>query len=299
MKLTNKVSFLINIVFFLLLLSLNVNGQYSDFSFIVISDVHISNDELRDEKLKQFVDEVNSKTFGDVDLIIITGDNVSSYFSDRNKPNDVDNNRSLKFISIINKLNIPYYIVLGNHDYKIDREKDSEAPFTFSEIDTMEILWKNSAGLEPFYSFDHQGWKFIILNSMRGRYMNRFFDNEQIKMLKEKLSEYKPTFLFFHHPLETDHFRIWCKPKDLITKEKEPEFFSVLQKYKNQVKGIFVGHGHMWNDDILFNTIKVYETTTFGENKPIAGYLIQVQQSGNYLIKSFEKYKEQFNWESK
>ncbi|MFA3782228.1 metallophosphoesterase [Melioribacteraceae bacterium 4301-Me] len=299
MKSINKISFIVSILFFSFLFSIKVYAQQDKFSFIVISDVHISSDTIRDAKLKQFIGEVNNKIYGNACFIVFTGDNVSSYFADRNKPNDVSNNRSLKFISIVSKLNIPYYIALGNHDYKIDRDKDSDAPFSQHEIDTMEILWENSASLKPFYSFVYDGWKFIILNSMRGRYLNRFFDDVQMKMLKKELSDGKPAFLFFHHPIKTDHFRIWCKPKDLITEEKEPEFFSILREYKNQVKGIFVGHGHMWNDDILFNKVKVYETTTFGEKKPIAGYLIEANQNGEFFIKSFEKEDKQIHWESK
>jgi hypothetical protein len=31
------------------------------------------------------------------------------------------------------------------------------------------------------------------------------------------------------------------------------------------IKGIFVGHGHMWVSDVLFDTIKVFETDSFGD----------------------------------
>jgi len=268
----------------------NIYGQIDSFKFLIISDVHISNDTSRDNKLKMFVEEVNDKDFGNVDFLVLTGDIVSSYFSDRNKPNDIHNNRSLKAVSILSKLNIPYYIGLGNHDYKIDNKKDSDEPFSFHEIDTMEVLWKMSANIKPYYAFEHKGWKFILLNSMRGKYLDRSFDDDQMKMLKDELSDGEPAFLFFHHPIKTDHFRIWCKPKDLITEEKEPEFFSILQKYKNQIKGIFVGHGHMWNDDVLYDSIKEYETTTFGEKKGQSGYIIEPEiGSDNFKIIKIER----------
>jgi hypothetical protein len=108
--------------------------------------------------------------------------------------------------------------------------------------------------------------------------------------LKDELSGGGPAFLFFHHPIKTDHFRIWCKPGDLITEKREPEFFSILRKYRNQIKGIFVGHGHMWNHDVLYDSIKVYETNTFGERKGQSFYNVEPKIGGNnFKIKKFEK----------
>lgn len=250
-------------------------AQSNPFKFIVISDIHISNDESKDQKLVGFIDEINKGKLSDAEFLVITGDNVSSYYASRNNGDGLENNRALKLIGILKNLEKPYLIALGNHDYKIDREKDSDAPFTFDEINNIEILWKEHGGVEPYYSIDHGNIRFVILNSMRGRYLNRSFDNEQINWLAEQMKEKKPTFLFFHHPIRTDNFRIWGKPKDLITPENEEKFFSILSKYKDQVKGIFVGHGHMWISDKLFNTIPVYETASFGEGKGLNYYSIE------------------------
>jgi metallophosphoesterase superfamily enzyme len=250
-------------------------AQGNQFNFIVISDIHISNDESKDQKLVGFIDEINNGKLSNTELLVITGDNVSSYYASRNNGDGLENNRALKLIAILKNLKKPYLIALGNHDYKIDREKDSDAPFTFDEINSIEILWNEHGGVEPYYSIDHRDIRFIILNSMRGRYLNRSFDNEQINWLAEQMKEKKPVFLFFHHPIRTDNFRIWGKPKDLITPENEEKFFSILSKYKDQVKGIFVGHGHMWISDKLFNTIPVYETASFGEGKGLNYYSIE------------------------
>lgn len=259
-------------------------AQGNQFKFIVISDIHISNDESKDQKLAGFIDEINNGKLSDAELLVITGDNVSSYYANRNNGDGFENNRALKLMAILKNLEKPYLIALGNHDYKIDRDKDSDAPFTFDEINNIEILWKEHAEVEPFYSFDHKDVRFIILNSMRGRYLNRSFDNEQINWLVGQMKEKKPTFLFFHHPIRTDNFRIWGKPKDLITPENEEKFFSILSKYKDQVKGIFVGHGHMWIDDKLFNTIPVYETASFGEGNGLNFYLIEYDPVGGKSI---------------
>jgi 3',5'-cyclic AMP phosphodiesterase CpdA len=257
----------------------------NDFSILVLSDIHISNDETKDIRLRNLIDSINAGYFKNLDLVVTTGDNVSSFYKDRNKVDGFDNNRAAKFINIIQEVEIPYYIALGNHDYKIDGDKDSDAPFSFKEIDTMEVLWNKFAGLkEPYYSVNHKGWKLILLNSMRGRYLNRSFDDEQMNWIEEELGKNKPTLIFFHHPIKTDNIIIWCKPKDLITETKEPVLFSVLKKYKKQIKGIFVGHGHRFMEDILFGTIPIYETDSFGENKNSPYQLIEIDTT-EILIK--------------
>lgn len=256
----------------------------NSFSILVLSDIHISNDESKDIRLRNLIDSINAGNFENLDLLIATGDLVSSFYKDRNNGDGFDNNRAAKFSSIIKEVEIPYYLALGNHDYKIDGDKDSDAPFSFEEIDTMEKLWKKFAGLEePFYSVNHKGWKLILLNSMRGRYLERAFDDDQMEFLKNELEEGKPTLLFFHHPIETDNFTIWAKPKDLITPGKEEQFFELVKEHKTQVKGIFVGHGHRWIEDILFGTIPVYETDSFADNEKSPYQLIRIDTLANII----------------
>lgn len=256
----------------------------NDFSILVLSDIHISNDESKDVRLRNLVDSINAGHFENLDLLVATGDLVSSFYKNRNNGDDFDNNRAAKLKSIIQEVKIPYYLVLGNHDYKIDGDKDSDAPFTFEEIDTMEKLWKKFAGLEePFYSVNHKGWKLILLNSMRGRYLERFFDDDQINFLKDELAEGKPTLIFFHHPIKSDNVPDIKKPKDLITAQSEPELFKILEENKTLIKGIFEGHVHQWLKDKLFGTIPVYMTDSFADNEKSPYQLIQIDTTSKSI----------------
>lgn len=249
----------------------------NDFSILVLSDIHISNDESKDMRLRNLVDSINAGHFENLDLLVATGDLVSSFYNKRNNGDDFDNNRAAKLNSIIKEIKIPYYLALGNHDYKIDGDKDSDAPFSFEEIDTMETLWKKFAGLEePFYSVNHKGWKLIFLNSMRGRYLERFFDDDQINFLENQLLEGKPSLIFFHHPIKSDNIPDLKKPKDLITAKSEPELFKILDENKTIVKGIFEGHVHRWLEDKLFGAIPVYMTDSFADNEKSPYRIIQV-----------------------
>ncbi len=277
MKSTIKFIVLLALIF----LSPNCGGLKSqnlsaDFQAIIISDTHISNDESKDQRLAQLIDRINGDRFPAVELLFVTGDLVACVYGNK-EPGipDESNNRIKKLQMILGELKIPHYLVLGNHDYRFNRSGDSDRSFSLEEIEQMEGIWKRDSGIEPYYSFEHKGWKFICLNSMRGRSINRHFDDQQLDWLEGQLNDDKPTILLFHHPLKTDHRRIWCKVKDLITPANEPRFFSLLENHKLQIKAIFVGHGHRWVNDTLFGSIKVFETDSFGESKGLPFYLVE------------------------
>jgi hypothetical protein len=109
---------------------------------------------------------------------------------------------------------------------------------------------------------------------MRGRYLHRKFDDLQLDWFESELADDVPTIICSHFPIKTDHFKIWCKEKDLITPKVEARFFSIIQKHKNQVKGIFVGHGHRWIDDELYEQIPVYEAKSFGDFSKFMYYIV-------------------------
>lgn len=247
---------------------------FGDFCAIIISDTHISNDAAKDARLRKLISKINNDDFPGVDFLVDTGDVVSSVY-DKYDSLQVNqgNNRLAKAVDIFKLLNVPYYLVMGNHDYKIDSDRDSDAPFAFDEISRMEKLWKGATGFSPWYSFTHKGWKFIVLDSMHGRYQGKHFDKKELDWLASQLEDKMPTVLFFHHPLKTDHLRIWCGFRTKITDKKEPRFYSMLRAHRKTIKGVFVGHGHRWVHDVLFGSVPVYETDSFGE-EPGLNFLI-------------------------
>jgi len=297
-----KINKAINAIVFVLLLfvtagcsHINTGVPEGDFRFIVVSDIHIKKNKVeRDKRLAAFVDAINKNKYPKVEFVVATGDNVSSMY-DKYYPDDPQKgtNNLKRFVDIMDNLNVPKYIVLGNHEYKIENDRDSDAPYRTSEIDSLTNMMEGITGTESYYTFIHDGWKFIILNSMTGRGNDRFFDDKQLKWLENELKDKLPSILFFHHPVETDGFRIWCKPSGLITEKKEPEFFNILNQHKDMIKGIFVGHGHMWVHDKLFDSIDVYETDSFGDNEDSPFYLIGIDKTNNKMnVSSFSNSKE-------
>ncbi len=282
-KILNKILFLV--LLFSFITPHQIFAQDADkqdyFSVLVLSDIHISGDTTKDERLNDLIEAINQNKFPNLDLLITTGDNVSSFQNDRNGDKSLKNQRGKKFVSIISKVKIPFYITLGNHDYKIDSDRDSDAPFSFNDIDTMEVLWKRISDVKPYYSFQHKGWNFIILNSMRGRYLNRFFDDEQMAWFEKELQKDMPALVFFHHPIKSDHAPDIGKPYTLITKDIEPEFFRILSENENKIKGMFAGHVHMWFKDVFDGEIPVYVTDSYADNESSPYRIIEINTESN------------------
>ena len=246
-----------------------------DFYAVIVSDTHVSRDESKIERLDKLSKMINTGVLPKVEFVVNTGDVVSRVYGDyRPDTPDSSDNRLRRAVEAFNKLQVPWYFVMGNHDYKIGPDRDSDTYFPKEEIEMMEKIWKKETGFNPYYSFDHGNWRFITLNSMRGRYLHRQFDDHQIEWLVNQLQDEKPAILFFHHPMETDNFTLWAHPKDVITEESEPQFYQILKEHKDQIKGIFVGHGHRWVEDNLFDKIKVYETNSFADEDELMYYVV-------------------------
>jgi hypothetical protein len=215
--------------------------------------------------------------------LIATGDNVSSFQKDRNGDKTLQNQRGKKFVKLIKQVEIPYLIVLGNHDYKIDSDRDSDDPFSKAEIDTMEFLWQEIANLKPYYSLEHKDWNIIVLNSMRGRYLDRFFDDEQMDWFSKELKKDKPALVFFHHPVETDNFKNINRPTDVASPEIEPQFYEIIKENKEKIKGIFAGHIHRWFEDVIFDSIPLFTTDSFADNELSPYRLININNTSNKI----------------
>jgi hypothetical protein len=62
----------------------------------------------------------------------------------------------------------------------------------------------------------------------------------------------------------------------MVREESEPGFMELVKAHRADIRGIFVGHGHFWVKDKLYREIPVYETSSFGDNPEVIGYLVGV-----------------------
>ncbi len=270
------------ILLLLVLTSCSISAPYRAFSFLIISDTHVRlpdypddanyNNQLNIDNLESAVTRINLQ-YPHAAFVLVTGDLVGCLFSDNADDYLVgQENPAEEFKSIMDGLNIPYYVALGNHDYQKGYNQVDREGIMTDNILNIEAVWKKVLGIDPYYSFVHEGVRFIVLNSNRGTVRSELcpfctgsFDDLQIEWLEEEMEKTEPCLLFFHHPLFTDNKTyLWAGFSSFLVEEGDA-FYLSAQTYKDKIKAIFVGHGHSWVSDTLYQTIPVYETGPIGD----------------------------------
>ncbi len=250
---------------------------------IVISDLHISNDERKTDRLAQLVNGINEGKDGKVSFVVATGDLVSSVYNEDDGPNA--KNRLVTVSKIMSGLtNSQFFPLPGNHDYKFDGNVDSSwatAEFTNDQLAATERLWEESTGFSPYYSAELQGlngWKILALSSMHGFVNKEHFGSKQLDWLETQLSSNNKFIMALHHPVEIDSGDFWLEGplstvagqslslwgKGPVTRNQEVRFFEILHKYRNKIKLILVGHGHFFKQGVV-EGIPIHATAAFGE----------------------------------
>ncbi len=259
------------------------------FSLLVMSDVHVripgevdnrTYDNQRNlDNLAQAISGINAR-HGDALLVAVTGDLVGALFSDRLE--DYGGGRDTpadRFAGMMAGLAMPYYAALGNHDYLIDYDPVLQEGLPTADPAEVEAIWKRVLGIPPYYRLDVGPFQLLFLDSNRGgrrvevcqgeereAFCTGSFDDAQLDWLDAELSRGRPSLLFFHHPVFTDNPRtFWAYPGDSFLVARGDRFYEIASKHRDRIEAIFVGHGHVWAEDTLFETIRVFETAAIGD----------------------------------
>ncbi len=174
--------------------------------FAWLSDIHIGYP-TAEEDLRISVNDINN--FDDIDFTLISGDITA-----------IGSLKELTIAkSILDELNMPYYIIPGNHDTK------------WSESGSTDFLklWGNDR-----FIFEYGKYLFIGLHQgPRMRMADGFWAPEDIRWLDSILSSLndsnQPLFFITHYPLD----------------EGIANWYEVLDRLKNlNTQAVLVGHGH-------------------------------------------------------
>lgn len=188
---------------FLLLVSFTLHAQ--DYSFAWLTDIHIGAPNA-EQDLMNCVQDINKRST--ISFVIATGD-----IAEKGKDAELT-----KAKEILDKLNVPYYIIPGNHDTKW-----SESGNTI-----FKQLWKD----DKFY-FRKGNTALIGMNSgVYWRGGGGHFTAEDLVWLDSVVSkESKGYELYFysHHPMDGDVHN-WFKAINILR--------------KGNIKALFWGHGH-------------------------------------------------------
>jgi len=192
-----------------------------NFSFIHLTDPHITFDEICKEIMKEAVSEINTLQ---PDFVIVTGDMI--FEGDKTS---IEQARGWfdRYLSLINGLNMPVYHTVGNHDVAgIHYKKE------YSE-ENGYYKWLYYSYFGPsYYSFNWDNFHCIVLDPIQFENDKQYFEipQEQALWLKHDLSFYSediPLLIFSHIPLNS-----WANKEE------------ILHLFGNRKVRLFAGHWH-------------------------------------------------------
>jgi len=199
-----------------------------DYSFVVMSDVHIGDNNTNGlERLPQLIE-----TNPEIKFAVLTGDLTSN-----GKHGDFQ-----KYIEIAKELadiGVPFYPVLGNHDLVGDGWG----------------FWKDNIG-STIYRIDDANATLIFLDSA-----NLYFGKEQLDWLENELNREtkRAVFVFNHVPLFASGPAPWVTISDLTERARAVSIF------KNKCNIVFAGHAHSRNiynvGNVEYITLDEFEST--------------------------------------
>lgn len=221
-------------------------GENGTFSFIFMTDVHLRPEKNAPEGFKKAIEKINSLK---PDFVISGGDQIDDALDQK-----YERAKSLfdLYSELIMNLKGPVYNVLGNHDIF--------GVYKTSGVDPSHPMYGKKMFADrlnkKYYSFDHKGWHFIILDSVQikedGSYIGEI-DQAQIKWLKEHLlalDRKVPVVLATHVPFYT------IMPQ--IDKRFKYEKFTIgngkeVLKFFKDHNLKFVLQGHVHNYEAIFS----------------------------------------------
>lgn len=168
------------------------------FTFTFLTDIHLQPELRATEGFQMAIDKVNAL---DPDFIITGGDLVYDVLGASYGRADTLYNL---YSNMAKGFNMPVYNTMGNHE--IYGYASPEADLQHAEYG--EKMFENRIG-KRYYSFDHKGWHFMILDGIekgdgnRGTYIG-MVDDTQLAWIKEdlkKLNPETPIVVVTHIPL--------------------------------------------------------------------------------------------------
>lgn len=232
----------------LMFFGLQCHSSNASLKFVQLSDAHFSTGKLNTtykmlaespRLLDDAISQINAMS--NVSFVMFTGDQI-------NRPYEKELNA---FLPYAQKLNVPWYIVFGNHDTMVDGYL---SPSVYMYL--VNKYNKNYKFTKTYYSFVPQkGYKVIVLDSIirevltsKGR-----IGEAQLAWLDNELknSQKDTVLIFIHGPI----IEPYSSPNHRTVDASKVE--EVLKKYKNPI-AVFQGHYHaariLQKDNILYVT---------------------------------------------
>ena len=218
-----------------------------EFSFVFITDIHLQPERGAPQAFQKIIDSVNKMN---VDFVLTGGDLVYDVLRGNFERSD---SLFRMYKKAIEGFNVPVYNCIGNHElFGIYEESDIDS----LHPDYKYGMYKRHLG-ETYYSFDHKGWHFIVLNSIDEkdqRYIG-IINEEEMEWLEadiKKTDKEMPIAMVMHIPMVSSYNQIYPgKPITEIPNNKwiynRKEVLELLGSHN--LKLVLQGHMH-WIEDI-------------------------------------------------
>jgi 3',5'-cyclic AMP phosphodiesterase CpdA len=227
------------------------NGCHTEesdaFRFVFATDIHLKPEQQAIEGFNQAIAHINS--LKPKPQFIITGGDLieDSYVKDQESAVELYD----LFVSALERLDRPVYNLIGNNDYvrwKKENYLDSAHP------DFGKGMFRSRLGEgKTFSSFDHGGWRFILLDSLDMTEDDRlqgYINPDQIRWLKDELEragKEKPVCVALHIPLLSIFTQLYksllAEPPEFFLVKNATEVIDLLSAYN--VKLVLQGHLHL------------------------------------------------------
>ena len=221
---------------FLFVSVMSVTRAYAEnIKFIQVADVHLSvQSEFSMKVLNSAIEDINKQE--GISFVVFTGDNI-------NNPKE----ENLKeFAKIVKKLNVPYYIALGNHDvYKSNG---------LSKVRYFEVFKENNIFFpqrKPNYKFSKKGFVFLIVDGAKEVIPGSvgYYREDTLNWLNKELTDNKKkdVVIFQHFPVEYPE-GVESSLKTHKTYKVE-DYQQLLEKHTN-VLAVISGHFHVNSENM-------------------------------------------------
>ena len=209
---------------FSMIFGLRVNA--GEIKFVQVTDTHVSKaSEYSQEVLKAAVEDINSQE--NISFVVFTGDNIDS-----SKTENLD-----VFMKIVKKLNVPYYIVVGNHDVF---KSNGLSKKRYYEVIKAHNWFYHPA--KPNFVFKRGEFVFIALDGAKETIpgTNGYYRESTLKWFDNQLTKYanKKVVVFQHFPIlpptEEKSHQVY----------RAEDYVAILKKHDNVI-AIVSGHYHL------------------------------------------------------
>jgi predicted phosphodiesterase len=240
------------------LLADNRNNSEVEFKVVHITDSHVTSRRKGHLGYKACVESVNNLN-PSPELVLMGGDMV---FDGLYTEMDNYEEQIQLFKDISSELNVPYYPCLGNYDV-LGLSSRRKVPIDHPGIGRKFIM--DALGMDaPYYSFNHKGWHFVILNSIHeisrdtGPGYEQRIGKEQLDWLRYDLGAHNDMpaivvshFAAFNHMGQINTDQELKAMNHLVVKDNK-ELRLILERHN--VKAMLQGHTHM-SEDFRYNDV--------------------------------------------